>query len=201
MLMAKLKVVANETEHLEPSEDLEQLEGLVEVNTTEIHSPAYDHILKRIRLGKIVVAAAAEVRDEAKPADTRSGRTRVATLSDSSAASIECFVRANVKAGSMLRTDGHKSYLGLTDYLLSTQGHGKPPPRTQQVWASMKQYFRKPETLDRGAIDTGLKFFVKRENQSSNQHVSFEALLRLALHHEPISYRDIVRRKYPRKKS
>jgi hypothetical protein len=33
-----------------------------------------------------------------------------------SAGSIEAFVRANVKTGTTLLTDGHRSYPGLTDY-------------------------------------------------------------------------------------
>jgi hypothetical protein len=37
-------------------------------------------------------------------------------IPDNSAASIEAFVRANVKTGTTLLTDGHRSYPGLTDY-------------------------------------------------------------------------------------
>ena len=37
-------------------------------------------------------------------------------IADNSAASLEAFVRANVKPGATLLTDGHSSYPGLTDY-------------------------------------------------------------------------------------
>ena len=37
-------------------------------------------------------------------------------IADNTAASIEAFVRANVKPGATLLTDGHASYPGLTDY-------------------------------------------------------------------------------------
>ena len=37
-------------------------------------------------------------------------------IADNSAASIEAFVRANVKRGATLLTDGHASYPDLTDY-------------------------------------------------------------------------------------
>jgi hypothetical protein len=55
-------------------------------------------------------------RKHAKYLDTRSGRIRLAMIADNSAASIEAFVRANVKRGTTLLTDGHASYPGLTDY-------------------------------------------------------------------------------------
>ena len=55
-------------------------------------------------------------RKHAKYLDTRSGRVRLAVIADNTAASIEAFVRANVKPGATLLTDGHASYPGLTDY-------------------------------------------------------------------------------------
>jgi ISXO2-like transposase domain len=55
-------------------------------------------------------------RKGAKYLDTLSGRIRLAMIADNSAASIEVFVRANVKRGTTLLTDGHASYSGLTDY-------------------------------------------------------------------------------------
>ena len=39
----------------------------------------------------------------------RSGRIRLAMIADNSAASLEAFVRANVKPGAALLTDGHSS--------------------------------------------------------------------------------------------
>ena len=48
-------------------------------------------------------------RKRAKYLDTRSGRIRLAAIRDNSAASIEAFVRANVKTGTTLITDGHRS--------------------------------------------------------------------------------------------
>jgi hypothetical protein len=53
-------------------------------------------------------------RKRAKYLDTRSGRIRLAAIPDNSAASIEAFVRANVKTGTTLLTDGHRlTQLGL----------------------------------------------------------------------------------------
>jgi hypothetical protein len=48
-------------------------------------------------------------------------------IADNSAASIEAFVKANVKRGTTLLTDGHKSYLGLTGYrVLGHVAHNEP---------------------------------------------------------------------------
>ena len=61
--------------------------------------------------------------------DTLSGRIRLAMIADNSAASIEAFVRANVKRGTKLLTDGHASYPGLTDY--------RHDPRVVARWRGM----------------------------------------------------------------
>ena len=77
--------------------------------------------------GKILVIGAVEVidrginqarprRKHAKYLDTRSGRIRLAMIANNSARSIEAFVKANVKRGTTLITDGHASYPGLTGY-------------------------------------------------------------------------------------
>ncbi len=56
-------------------------------------------------------------RKGAKYLDTRSGRLRLAVIADNSAKSIEAFVRASVKPGATLITDGHAAYSGLSgDY-------------------------------------------------------------------------------------
>src|SRR5690348_14263325 len=100
------------------------LEGVVEVDQTEIPFRADNSFFDPVKSGKILIAGAVEVIDrgtnQAKPGrkrakylDTRSGRIRLAAIPDNSAASIEAFVRANVKTGTTLLTDGHRSYPGL----------------------------------------------------------------------------------------
>jgi hypothetical protein len=104
------------------------LEGVVEVDQTEIPFRVGDAFFEPGNAGKILIAGAIEVieRDTNKPKprrkgakylDTRSGRLRLAVIADNSAASLEAFVRANVKPGATLITDGHASYPGLAgDY-------------------------------------------------------------------------------------
>ena len=108
----------------------------MEVDQTEIPFRADNSFFDPVKSGKILIAGAVEVidrgtnqaklrRKRAKYLDTRSGRIRLAAIPDNSAASIEAFVRANVKPGTTLLTDGHRSYPGLTDYRHDPRTVGK----------------------------------------------------------------------------
>ena len=111
---------------VDPGRDL--LESVVEVDQTEIPFRAGDAFFEPGSAGKILVVGAVEVIDRdtgrpkprrrgAKYLDTRSGRLRLAVIADNSAKSIEAFVRADVKPGATLITDGHAAYPGLSgDY-------------------------------------------------------------------------------------
>jgi transposase-like protein len=98
-------------EALETLDDVEGLEGLVEVNRTELPSRGYDPVTRRSELRKVVVAVALELAPLEDNTLFPHGRIRLATIQDSSAASIEAFVRTNVTRGATLLTDGHKSYV------------------------------------------------------------------------------------------
>ena len=123
----------------------EPLEGVVEVDQAEIPFRADDSFFDPLKSGKILVAGAVEVIDrganQAKPRrkgakylDTRSGRIRLAAIPDNSAASLEAFVRANVKPGTTLLTDGHRSYPGLTDYRHDPRTVGKMAGHVVLPW-------------------------------------------------------------------
>ena len=122
-----------------------------------------------------------------------------------SAASIEAFVRANVKTGTTLLTDGHRSYPGLTDYRHDPRTVGKMAghivlPWIHRVFALMKRWgLGTYHGLRREHIDTYLNEFVFRYNRRFYRHVSFETMLGLASHHHPTSYWDIIGRDNPRK--
>jgi hypothetical protein len=88
--------------------DREPLEGVVEVDQTEIPFREGDAVLGRGNAGKIRGVGAVEVidrdthppksrRKHAKDLDTRSGRVRRAMIATKSGASIEAFVKANEK--------------------------------------------------------------------------------------------------------
>ena len=123
----------------------EPLEGVVEVDQAELPFRAGDTFFDPGNAGKILIAGAVEVidrdTDQAKPRrkgakylDTRSGRIRLAMIANNSAASIEAFVRANVKPGTTLLTDGHASYPGLTGYRHDPRVVGKMAAHVVLPW-------------------------------------------------------------------
>ena len=138
--------------------DREPLEGVVEVDQAEIPFREGDTAFEPGNAGKILVIGAVEVidrdtnqprprRKHAKYLDTRSGRIRLAMIADNSAASLEAFVRANVKPGATLLTDGHSSYPGLTDYRHDPRVVGKMAghvvlPWIHRVFSLMKRWAR-----------------------------------------------------------
>ncbi len=196
--------------------DREPLEGVVEVDQAEIPFREGDAFFEPGSAGKIFVIGAVEVIDRdinqckprrrhAKYLDTRSGRVHLAMIADNSAASIEAFVRANVKRGTTLITDGHASYPGLTDYRHDPRVVGKMAghvvlPWVHRIFALLKRWsLGTYHGLRRRHLNTYLNEFVFRYNRRFHRHVSFETLLGLAAQHEPASYWDIVNRDNPRK--
>jgi predicted RNA-binding Zn-ribbon protein involved in translation (DUF1610 family) len=196
--------------------DREPLEGVVEVDQTEIPFRAGDTFFDPGNAGKILIAGAVEVIDhdtnEAKPRrkgakylDTRSGRVRLAMIADNSAVSIEAFVRGNVRPGATLLTDGHASYPGLTDYrhdprVVGTMAAHIVLPWIHRVFSLMKRWgLGTYHGLRRKHIDTYLNEFVFRYNRRFFRHASFETILGIATHHEPTSYWEIIGRDNPRK--
>jgi transposase-like protein len=196
----------------------EPLEGVVEVDQAEIPFRAGDTFFDPGNAGKILIAGAVEVIDrdthEAKPRrkgakylDTRSGRLRLAMIADNSAASIEAFVRTNVKPRTTLLTDGHRSYPGLTDYrhdprVVGTMAGHVVLPWSHRAFSLLKRWaLGTYHGLRRKHVDTYLNEFVFRYNRRFYRHVSFETLLGLTALHEPTSYWDIIKRDNPRKRT
>ena len=196
--------------------DREPLEGVVEVDQAEIPFREGDTFLERGNAGKILVIGAVEVierdtnaakprRKRAKYLDTRSGRIRLAAIVDNSAASVEAFVKANVKRGTTLLTDGHKSFPGLKVYRHDPRVVGKMAahvvlPWIHRAFSLMKRWsLGTYHGLRRKHADTYLNEFVFRYNRRFYRHVSFETLLGLAAHKKPATYWDIIGRDNPRK--
>jgi predicted RNA-binding Zn-ribbon protein involved in translation (DUF1610 family) len=192
------------------------LEGVVEVDQAEIPFREGDAFFEPSNAAKILVIGAVEVidrdinqskprRKHAKYLDTRSGRLRLAMIGDNTAGSIEAFVRANVKAGTTLLTDGHASYPGLTGYRHDPRVVGNMAghvvlPWMHRAFSLLKRWgLGTYHGLRRKHVDTYLNEFVFRYNRRFYRHVSFETLLGLATHHVPASYWDIVNQVNPRK--
>ena len=195
---------------VDPDRDL--LEGVVEVDQTEMPFRVGDTFFEPGNAGKILVAGAVEVIDRetgrsrprrqgGKYLDTRSGRLRLALIEDNSARSLEAFVRTNVKPGATLLTDGHASYPGLRDdYRHDPRVVGKMAanivlPWTHRAFALMKRWaLGTYHGLRRKHVTAYLDEFVFRYNRRFHRHVSFEKILALAAHAPPTSYRDVINR-------
>jgi hypothetical protein len=167
------------TQKFRRSMNSELLEGRVEVGHSDIPFRGAGSFLDPAKSGKIIVAAAMS-----------SLEIRLAAIPDDSAASIEAFVRSNVKPGATLPAN---SYPFLTIY-----DHDPPrceeTPRLPTTFRLLRGYRRRR----REPVDTYLDKFVVYHNDRHRQ-VSFDTLLRIASHHEPMSHWDIVGRNNPRK--
>jgi transposase-like protein/predicted RNA-binding Zn-ribbon protein involved in translation (DUF1610 family) len=195
--------------------DRSLLEGVVEVDQTEIPFRADDAFFDPQRAGKLIVAGAVEVVDRttnrtkprklsAKYLDTRSGRVRLAAIADNSAASLHAFIRANVRPGATLLTDGHSSYPGLSGYRHDPRTVGKMAghvalPWIHRVFSLMKRWgLGTYHGLRDKHLDTYLNEFVFRYNRRFYRHLSFETVLGIASRGEPVSYWTIIGRQNPR---
>ena len=114
-------------------------------------------------------------------------------------------MKANVKAGTTLLTDGHASYLRLTGYRHDPRVVGKMAghvalPWIHRVFALMKRWgLGTYHGLRRKHVETYLNEFVFRYNRRFYRHVSFETLLGIASLRGPVSDWDIAGRENPRK--
>jgi hypothetical protein len=101
---------------------------------------------------------------------------------------LDCGRQTSVTAGTTM----HRSKLPLTAWfwaahLMTTHSNG------------IRRGHRSRAAIKPQHADTYLNEFVFRYNRRFYRHVSFEALLGLATHHEPTSYWDIIKRDNPRK--
>ena len=122
-------------------------------------------------------------------------------IADNSGASLEAFVRANVKPGATLITDGHASYPGLASEcrhdprIVGVMAANIVLPWSHRAFALMKRWaLGTYHGLRRKHVDTYLDEFVFRYNRRFYRHVSFENMLGLAANHAPASYREIIGR-------
>jgi predicted RNA-binding Zn-ribbon protein involved in translation (DUF1610 family) len=195
----------------------EPLEGVVEIDQTELPFRDTQSYFNPNKSGKIIVVGAVEVRDRAtgraqrpkkigaKYLDTLSGRVRLAAIPSNHAIHIHSFIQSNIKPGTTLITDGHDPYQGLSGYRHDPRIVGKmaahiPLKWIHRVFSLLKRWgLGTYHGLRRRHIDTYLNEFVFRYNRRFYRHVSFDTILGLAAHREPISRWQIVERVNPRK--
>jgi predicted RNA-binding Zn-ribbon protein involved in translation (DUF1610 family)/transposase-like protein len=200
---------------IDPNRD--PLEGVVEVDQTEMAFRAANDSDKPRKTGKIIVIGAVEVIDRAtgkpqrpkalgrKYLDTLSGRIRLAVIPSNHAPHIRAFIKANIAPGATLVTDGHTSYPGIAEYRHDPRVVGNmaahiPLKWIHRVFALLKRWsLGTYHGLRRQHLDTYLNEFVFRYNRRLYRHVSFETILGLAIHRSPVSYWDITGQQNPRK--
>ncbi len=197
--------------------DRSKLTGIVEIDQTEIPFRTKSAFFDETIAQKIIIIGAVEVIDRetgctpkikrkgALYYNTKAGRIRLAVIPDNSSAAIKAFVRANIEAGSTLVTDGHRSYLNLTDYrhdphVVDRLPAHIPLPWIHRVFALMKRWgLGTYHGLRLKHIDTYLNEYVFRFNRRQHRKASFETLLGLTSAGQPKSYWDITGHENPRK--
>jgi transposase-like protein len=200
---------------VDPNRD--PLEGVVEVDQSEMPLRTDDDPGTPLKTGKIIIIGAVEVIDRAtgkaqrpkalgqKYLDTLSGRIRLAAIPSNHATHIHAFIKANIAPGATLITDGHASYCGLPEYrhdprVVGTMAAHIPLRWIHRVFALLKRWsLGTYHGLRRQHLDVYLNEFVFRYNRRFYRHASFETVLRLAAHGSPLSYWDITGQQNPRK--
>ena len=191
--------------------DPDRDEGVVEVDQAEIPFREGDAFFEPGNAGKILIIGAVEVIDrdtnQAKPRrkhakylDTRSGRIRLAMITGNSAASIEAFVKANVKRGATLLTDGHASYRGLTGYRHDPRIVGKIAahvvlPWIHRAFSLMRDGASAHITACAASTPTHIStnsYFATIAASTGMFHSKH--CWSCAAHHDPASYWDIIKR-------
>ena len=190
--------------------DRSKLAGIVEVDQTEVPFRTKAEFFDETTAKKIIIIGAVEIIDRvtgmtprkkrrgATYHNTRAGRIRLAVIPDNSSASIKAFVRTNVEPQSTLITDGHRSYLNLTEYhhdphVVTNIAAHIMLPWVHRVFALMKRWgLGTYHGLRRKHVDTYLNEFVFRFNRRYHRKASFETLLGLTANGQPQSYWDIT---------
>ncbi len=186
----------------------ERLTGRVEVDETFLGGPTPG--LTGRALGKrALLAVAVEVGDGA-----RLGRCRIAPLADASAASLRAFVQDNVEPASVVITDGWRGYLGIEAFGYTheprnqnaAEREGDDPhallPGVHRVASLLKRWLLSTHqgSVGRAHLAAYCHEFVFRFNRRSsrNRGLLFYRLLTLAVGHEPVRYRDLVKERRSR---
>jgi hypothetical protein len=182
----------------------EKLQGLVEVDETYLaitdrQEPAAVQG-KRSSTAKVLVAVAVEIHQP-----RGFGRIRLARIPDSSAASLEPFVKTVVQPGAVVRTDGSAAYRALDelgfDHESRVQLGSITPPHVSlagvhRVAALLKRWILGTHhgALQPEHLDAYLEEFVFRFNRRSSKSrgMLFFRLLQQAVATGPVTYDDVV---------
>jgi transposase-like protein len=174
----------------------ELLKGEVEVDEGFVGGRNPERRGGRDRTGKVLVAAAVEVRGAG------SGRVRLSVVKDASSNSLHTFVSESVGMGAIVHTDGWNGYRGLADV-----GYDHRPikqhwrkedrkeilPRAHRAISNLKTWLH---GTHRGAspkhLQVYLDEFTFRHNRRRVPMAAFQTLLGLSSLHSPSTYDQIT---------
>jgi len=187
----------------------ERLSGVVEVDETFIGGEEPGLAGGRAKGKKALVCVAVEV---ASPRGF--GRCRMAVIADASATTLHRFIADHVQAGSTVITDGWAGYLGIeaAGYVHDRRSQraavarGEDPgallPGVHRIAALAKRWLLSTHqgAVDREHLPGYLNEFVFRFNRrtSASRGLVFMRVLQLAVDHDPVRYRELIRRPRPR---
>jgi len=176
----------------------DQLDGEVEVDETYIGGAEAD-VIGRQTVGKSIVAIAVEIRGRA------SGRIRMSRIPDVTGDSLCSFVKASVRPGSVIHTDGWPAYRGLgkcgyvhrpTNISAGVDPAHVVMPRVHRVaslvdrwWLGTHQGAIRPRHLDYYLDEYTFRFNRRR---SRARGLLFYRLLQQATQVDPAPYRHLI---------
>ena len=172
------------------------LSGVVEIDETHVSHRTKDDPVAgghgRSPDGKMQVVVAVEIIEEAP------GRLRLGAIEDASSASLHPFVKANVAAGSTLRTDGWSAYPGLSGlkhepHVVGAMAAHIVLPWVHRVIANLKTWaLGVYHGLRRPHLQAYLDEFVFRFNRRRTPHAAFQTLLGIASTIKPATYNMLI---------
>jgi transposase-like protein len=181
----------------------ERLSGRVEVDETFVGGEEPGLRGGRQRGKKSLVGVAVEVREP-----KGFGRCRMAILPDAAAASLHPFVTDHVEPGTTVITDGWQGYAGIEDlgYVRDKRSQraarlrGDDPhalfPGVHRIASLAKRWLLGTHqgSVDEAHLQAYLDEFVFRFNRrtSRSRGLVFQRVLKLAVGHEPVRYRELI---------
>lgn len=187
----------------------ELLSGTVEVDETYIGGEEPGLAGGRAKGKKALVVVAVEVKDP-----KGFGRCRMRIIPDASAATLHTFIVDTVASGATVVTDGWSGYLGIEKrgYVHDRRSQraakalgedpGKLLPGVHRIASLVKRWLA---STHQGAVETGhldryLDEFCFRFNRrtSRSRGLVFLRVLQLAVGHDPVRYRQLIKHPRPR---
>jgi len=174
----------------------EKLRGLVEVDETYWGAPE-EGVVGRWTEEKALILVAIEAEGK------RLGRVRLRRTADLTRKSLHRFIREMIEAGSTVRTDGLKEYVGLSGYVHDRQMQRDQPsgehllPRVHRVVSLLKRWMLGTHqgAIRHDHLDSYLDEFTFRFNRrkSASRGKLFYRLAQQAVQVDPVPFSTLVK--------